>query len=592
MSKYYSVADLERLFQQDDLASAIVSMYERWDHQRAGWKAEKTELRNYLFATDTSTTLDLEEGADWHNRTTLPKLCQIRDNLHANYISSLFPNDNWMKWEGATQKDEVREKRQIIQTYMQNKFLTGEMQKVYSQLLLDYIDYGVAICDTIWVNETKTDVDGNVVPVYVGPMPVRVSPLDCVFDITASSFRQAPKITRTLISIGEFKRMIVDNPEEWAQDSIEYIENIRRNVAHISHHDLEKHTAVSADGFGNLHEYYGSGYVEVLEFEGSFTHPETGELMDDYIVTVIDRAKVVRKEPIPGWKRGGHKVMTQWRKRPDNLMGMGPLDNLVGMQYRLDQMENAKADAWDLIITPAWKVKGDVEADFDFYPGVQIDVGENGDVEPLTYPKEALMANNEIGQLMAWMEEFAGAPKQAMGIRTPGEKTAFEVQALENAAGRIFQEKIVQFEKEMLEPTLNHMLELAVRNMGAGDVIRVLDDDFGVAIFKEITADDIKASGLLRPVGARHFSQRAQLLQNLTGVTNSPVWQKVERHFSDKALANMIEDVLQLERFSVVNDNAALFEQADSQRLAQQLQEDVAVEQATPLEEDDAPPLA
>jgi hypothetical protein len=35
---------------------------------------------------------------------------------------------------------------------------------------------------------------------------------------------------------------------------------------------------------------------------------------------------------------------------------------------------------------------------------------------------------------MNLMEEMAGAPKEAMGFRSPGEKTKYEVQRLESAA--------------------------------------------------------------------------------------------------------------------------------------------------------------
>ena len=35
------------------------------------------------------------------------------------------------------------------------------------------------------------------------------------------------------------------------------------------------------------------------------------------------------------------------------------------------------------------------------------------------------------------MEEMAGAPKEAMGFRSPGEKTAYEVQRMENAASQV-----------------------------------------------------------------------------------------------------------------------------------------------------------
>lgn len=573
------------MLSRDGLADVIWNRWDVWNNQRAGWIAEKEELRNFLFATDTSHTIQ-QEGVPWKNKTTLPKLCQIRDNLHANYISALFPNDDWMKWEGYTLKDEEIEKRNAIQAYMSNKVRESKMRNTVSKLLYDYIDYGVAIADTIWVDERKYDAETNeTIPGYVGPMLVRVSPHDIVFDPTAMSFEQSPKITRRLMRFGELKLMAMTDDSEWIQEAIEHAEITRAKIGSYKKDDFNKAAGYSVDGFGNLYEYYQSGYVEILEFEGNLHDPDSGELLDDYIITIIDRQVVARKKPIPAWKRGGHKIFTSWRKRPDNLYGMGPLDNLVGMQYRLDHLENAKADAWDLVVTPMFKIIGDVD-EFEFYPGGEVHIAENGDVQPLTVPAQALQANNEIVGLMQLMEEFAGAPKQAMGIRTPGEKTAFEVQALENAAGRIFQEKITQFEMEMLEPALNNMLEVAVRYMNGADVVRVMDDDLGVAQFMAITKEDITAKGKLRPVGARHFAQRSQLIQNLTGIANSNVWPKIEKHISDKALAKMVEDSLQLQRFSMVSDNAGLFDMAESQRIMNQLQEDVEVEANTPTEGD------
>ncbi|WP_038356641.1 hypothetical protein, partial [Vibrio cholerae] len=102
------------------------------------WLAQKAELRNYVFATDTTTTTN--STLPWKNKTTLPKLCQIRDNLHSNYISALFPNERWLKWEGKTLKDEA--KRDAIQQYMDNKVKESDFRVIMSQLLLDYIDYG------------------------------------------------------------------------------------------------------------------------------------------------------------------------------------------------------------------------------------------------------------------------------------------------------------------------------------------------------------------------------------------------------------------------------------------------------------------
>ena len=573
-----------RLLSQEGAASFIAERWDTMQSQRTAWLAEKQELRDYVFATDTSTTSNSD--LPWKNKTTLPKLCQIRDNIHANYISALFPNDDWLKWEGYTLNDEELKKKKAINAYMSNKVRESEFRTVVSRALYDYIDYGCAIADVSWSNESKVDRDtGEIIAGYVGPKAFRRSPEDVIFDATADSFKSSWKITRTLKNFGEFKLEYMENAEDWVKDIIKEAENSRAHLSSFTRDDFRKSSAYSVDGFGDLYEYYGSGFIEILEFEGTMHDMQTGELLDDYIITVIDRNKVIRKEPIPSWKRGGHKVFTSWRKRPDNLYGMGPLDNLVGMQYRLDHLENLKADIFDLIAAPPLKIIGDVD-EFEWAPFAEIHIAEGGDVVPLAPAAQALAANNEIASLLGLMEEFAGAPKQAMGVRTPGEKTAFEVQALENAAGRIFQEKITQFEVEFLEPLLNNMLEVAARSMNGIDITRVMDDDLGVAQFMQITKEDITAKGKLRPVGARHFAARSQLIQNLTGIANSNLWPKVERHFSDKALAKLIEDSLQLQRFALVSDNAALFEQQEAQRLQGQMQEDLEVEAAQQLPEE------
>ena len=266
---------------------------------------------------------------------------------------------------------------------------------------------------------------------------------------------------------------------------------------------------------------------------------------------------------------------------PDNLYGMGPLDNLVGLQYRIDHLENLKADALDLTIHPPLKIVGDVEP-FTWGPEAVIHIPEDGDVTALPPNPAAFQVNNEIAALLALMEEMAGAPKEAMGFRTPGEKTAFEVQQLQNAASRIFQNKINQFEIEFLEPILNTMLEVARRNMDLPQIAKVMDDDYGVSDFISITKEDLSARGKLRPIGARHYAARAQLMQNMIGMFNSPIGQVIAPHISAKRLANMVEEYMGFEKYDFIKDNAAMFEQAEAQKLAMQVQQDLQEQQMMP----------
>lgn len=565
---------------RDDEAKFIANHWFVLNSQRQKQIETWKELRNYVFATDTTTTSN--KKLPWKNSTTLPKLCQIRDNLHSNYISALFPNDDWIRWEAYTLDANFKKKATAIQSYMANKTRESGFRTEVSKIVYDYIDYGNAFATVDFENSYREDEKGIRTIDYIGPVLRRISPLDIVFNPLASNFKDSYKIIRSIKTIGELKVMAEHEPDNMdLKNALDNHIKLCSNNKAYGIENSDKDEGFQVDGFGNFHEYLQSGYVELLEFFGDLHNQKTGELEKGVQITIIDRAWVVRRKAIPNWM--GHTPIYQagWRKRPDNLWSMGPLENLVGMQYRIDHLENLKADAMDLAIHPPLKIIGEVE-EFEYGPGVAINIDEGGDVQELGKNAQwVIQANNEILFLTQLMEQYAGAPSEAMGIRTPGEKTAFEVQQLQNAAGRIFQEKVTNFEIELVEPTLNAMLEVARRNLDENDVVRVMDDDLGVQDFIKITKEDITASGKLRPIGARHFASQAQLVQNLNNLFNTQLGVMVSPHLSTKQLSKLVEDVLGISRYQLFRPNVAVFEQQETQRLAGQAQEDLMVEAAT-----------
>ena len=576
------VAELNKWLKQDDAAVWVSNLWTAFNNQRREKIEEWKELRNYVFATDTTTTAN--QTLPWKNSTTLPKLCQIRDNLHSNYLSALFPNDDWLRWEAYSKDDGTKKKTRAIEAYMKNKTREGHFRTEMSKLLLDYIDYGNAFATVDFSAQYREDpATGQRIAGFIGPRVFRISPLDIVFDPTAATFDESFKIVRSIKTVGEIQKMA----EEWPENAFyaSYAARratMRKVLGGYSIEDFDKAEGYSVDGFGNLYEYYQSDYVEILEFYGDYHSTETGELKSNVVITVFDRCHVVREEPIKSYFGKAPVCHVGWRMRPDNLWAMGPLDNLVGMQYRIDHLENLKADAMDLCVHPPLVISGEVE-EFVWGPGAEIHTDENGSVSELGKNLNGIIAaSNEIHTLEEKMELYSGAPREAMGIRTAGEKTAFEVQSLQNAAGRIFQEKITSFEIELLEPILNAMLEAARRNMEAFDVVRVLDDDLAVQSFLSVTKDDITGSGKIRPVGARHYASQAQLVQNLSMMLNGPMAQVVAPHLSGIQLTKLLEDVLGLERYNLFKPNAAIFEQQETQRLVNQAQEDLQMEAAVP----------
>lgn len=570
------VQDLMNVLTEDTLAVAIRAQYQTYRTQRIVWEKEKRELRSYLFATDTSSTTN--STLPWKNKTTLPKLTQIRDNLHANYLAALFPSDRWFTWAPGDVQGTKKEKRVAIEAYLQQKLIQSGFYQTCSMLLLDYIDYGNAIADVEYVVEQHLGPDGAPVIDYVGPRLVRHSPVDVVFNLDAVDFKHTPKITRSLKTIGELIKDVKTRPALGYDEAVikEILEE-RGKLNDYSPRDFDKAFDYRVAGFGDLKEYYGSQTVEIIEFEGDIYDIETGELQENRLITVVDQRRILRNVALDTWSGFSTKAHVGWRKRQDNLMAMGPLDNLVGMQYRIDHLENLKADIFDLVVHPILKIKGTVE-DFTWSPGERIIEGEDGNVSQLAVDTGVLQADAQIGMLMNQMEEMAGAPRQALGFRTPGEKTAFEVQSLQNAATRIFQIKITQFEVEFLEPLLNAMLEVARENLDTVDLIKTIDSTSGATNFLKITKDDIKQRGRVKPTGAQHFNTRNNIVQTLTQLSQSPLFAdpSVRSHFSSKRIATLFEELLNLERFELVSENVAIaegFEQAQLQQAAaQQLQ--------------------
>jgi hypothetical protein len=561
--------DMSLIISPDNIATEIADRWRLWNQQRVGKLEEWKELRNYLFATDTRKTSN--SSLPWKNSTTVPKLTQIRDNLHANYMAALFPQNRWMKWTGDDKDSNNKIKRETIQAYMENKVKQSDFEITMSKLVLDYIDYGNCFATVDYETNYTEMEDGEFIPGYIGPKIVRISPYDVVFNPVASDFYKTPKIIRSLLTFGEVKKMVDEDPnKEYMSKVFDRMVGTRNAIQGYSDSDLHKNDGFIVDGFGSIREYYESDYVEILTLYGDIYDKYTNTLLKNRIIKVVDRSYILRDIPNPSWLGKSPIFHVGWRERPDNLYAMGPLDNLVGMQYRIDHLENLRADVFDQIAFPVLKIKGDVE-DFDFQPGSRIYCGDEGDVSYLVPDASALAADNQISMLENRMEQLAGAPREAMGIRTPGEKTAFEISSLQNAAGRIFQNKTQHFEKVFVEPILNSMLEAARRNMDASDIIRVFDDELGIVVFDTITKEDITAKGKIVPMGARHFAERAQRLQNL-----QQLWQikatdpTVSAHMSGKEFARILAE--ELGEKSLFAENVSVYENYETQKTIQEVQ--------------------
>ena len=158
------------------------------------------EARRYLTSTDTSTT---EVGnLPWKNRTTIPKLTQIADNLHAYYMAALMPADDWFVFEGSD--EESRMKAKYIERYFRIKLQLSGFRQALEDILRDWITYGNCFGSVKWIKKSSVDLITRLPSItYVGPKLERLPPTQCVMDPRASNFDSTPFISRALVPLGD-----------------------------------------------------------------------------------------------------------------------------------------------------------------------------------------------------------------------------------------------------------------------------------------------------------------------------------------------------------------------------------------------------
>lgn len=569
------------IIQPDQLASELARQWMTFENMRMPWKRNMEEVMRYLYATDTTSTTN--SSLPWKNKTTIPKLCQISDNLYSNYTLTIAPKDKYVFWLASTKDAASFKQAKKITNLSKYWMRQPQFKQQLFKCILQYIQKGNAIAMPEWVDgrvqqEDKTQVG------YTGPMFRALNALDVVCNPAADNWVASPKFVRTIMSMGELKDYLEkksnDENREAYQALFDYLKEIRARARGLYGEWVERDALYEMDGFGSFQQYLLTNTVEVITFYGDYYSAEEDVFYKNRVITFVDRHKIMDNKANPSFFGYAPIFHAPWRTRVDNLWGMGPLENLIGLQYKIDHLENMKADMMDLSTYPVQKIKGFVE-DFTWQPGEKIFIEGDSDVE-LLQPNISIQALvQEIQMYMALMEEMAGAPKEAMGFRSPGEKTKYEVQRLENAASRIFQNKINQFEEFILEPMLNAMLELQRRNMTSTITIPVIDEDYGTVDFEEISIDDITGNGRIVVRGARHFAEQAETIQNLQGLAQSPVWQFIMPHFSSVNTAKMYNEIFDLDDYNIVIPYINIAEQADAQRQAQALQEQLHMETMT-----------
>lgn len=550
--------EIYKLQEPDGLATAIANKYVAWDNSRNKWYTNAKETLQNLYATSTHDITN--QCHDWDNSTHIPKLTQIRDMLITYYLDAMFGLPDYIDWEPYSKETVNFTVKNQLKSLIKQILHDSDFKPTIRQLVEDYVDYGNAFATAVPYNKMLGDR-----VLYSGPKAFRIDPMDIFFDPLASSFEQSPKIIRTTMTLGE----LMQSAEQFTQDENLFNKALKKamkkrhqiyNTIAANNKDAIVDDMCRIAGFDSWSTYYASDVVELLTFYGDLYDCDTGKLYKGSRIVVMDRAYVLINEPIKDYGFGCNILKAGWRDRKDNLWSMSPLDNIKGMQYMVDFLENKRADVFNFISNPMVVTQGDAEMPEYLFPGCHIGLDVDATIQFIRPDATALQADLYIQNYLNQMEEMAGMPKEAMGFRTPGEKTAFEISQLNTAASRIFNEKVRKFEMEILEPLLTLMLRVFAGN-GARTIQLKQVAENGVVSFVDVDMNTLNTEGRFVATGSSTYTEKAQLAQTLMQMSNTALYADplVSNWFDPKKVAQTLAYSTGLDKIDgILKENARI----------------------------------
>jgi len=558
---------------ETDKAAFITHRFTELDSMREEALSQWSEIEAYRYATDTHS---LPDGSAFSHSTHLPVVASIAQDLEAILKQVTTPHDDYFTFKPMDLEAASLDQRDKVVAYLKSRFIVNGYEKELGKLRSDLITYGNCFSHTFFVDESVGDKQG-----YIGPTTKRISPYDVVFNPTASSFDDTAKIVREVVSLGELKKRGTSGLIDPL--AVESILDGRANYK-PTRYGRNKDAQYTPAGFGSYEDYMISGYIELLWFYGSVYDQVGQELHENRVIVVADNVHLLMDEPIATYDGKANIFHSVWQQQPDNLYGLSPLANIIGINWQINHRENAKSEALDRLIKPDVVHLGDVVEVFDDETGQTTYIApEGGGVQELAVNTQFFSFDLQIDRLTHAARAAARLPSDLTGFRSQGEKTLGEVTALTDGGMRGFIDKASDFEKTTLENHLSASIQLARDNFTLAFTIPSQGDS-GFLQMLEITKDDLSVNGILIPQGARRFARKNQILGTLTQLSATPLAQVIGMHISGKGGSKLVEELLEMHGSGLFSEYAQIIEQAEAQQIANQAEQEVAAATAQPTQ--------
>lgn len=214
---------------------------------------------------------------------------------------------------------------------------------------------------------------------------------------------------------------------------------------------------------------------------------------DDRLITVANRAVVIRDESNPFWLKKKPFIKIVDTIDPHNFYGIGEIEPIEHLQHELNTIRNMRMDNINLIINRMWTVKNSADIspeELISRPGGVIHVQNHDDIQPIKLDNVAAESYKEDELIRRDIDLATGVNDYVRGTNPDRRETATTATVLSTASNERIKLKATLLEDTGIGELGVWLAALNRQFIDRPYVIRLLGEDSGVD-FREITHDDI-----------------------------------------------------------------------------------------------------
>jgi len=299
-------------------------------------------------------------------------------------------------------------------------------------------------------------------------------------------------------------------------------------------------------------------FVEVLEFWGVWTDPDTNESFD-VVVDIADRKKIVRFQENPMQIHDNEYdlfyALKPYIRFLDNPMmgepfGIGEIEVVEQLQYMLNDQVNMKMDAMQFALSPVFQLFTGALANpkkpLVFAPGHTIEVNATaakGDpIKPIKKDMAWTASYQEEESIKQHMRDLTGTQLAMIGREGRLRKTAAEALQLLNESGEHVRDKLRILEIDGLHERGNMIVNME-RQMTDEPIYGMVMGMDKAKLYMEIMPREIDWRGALRlqaaalygnkQIVAQSRMQFAELVSKIPGAAEQINWPEMIRRIAE-----------------------------------------------------------